>query len=186
MKLLLCISFYFFAFGDVNVTLKNNTEAEEKARVQLERILSNYEISQWLFTKEIMINEKEFIPFSHPTLTINTRYLDNDLKQMSTFIHEQFHWLQEKRSKDFEAAINDFKQMFPEVPEAKDGGARDVYSTYLHLVVCNLEYEAMTSLVGKAEARKIIEGWKHYSWIYDKVLNDPRIPEITKKHNITI
>ncbi|HZY81082.1 MAG TPA: hypothetical protein VFE50_16275 [Cyclobacteriaceae bacterium] len=183
MRLLLLI---FVFFSDVNITLKNNTEAEQKAKVQLERIIATYRISQWLYTKDIMINEKEYIPFSHPILTVNHRYLDNDLKQMSTFIHEQFHWTENRKAKEFAAAINEFKQMFPEVPVGKDGGARDSYSTYLHLIVCNLEYEAMTSIVGQAEARKVIESWSHYKWIYDKVLNDTRIAEVTKKHGITI
>jgi hypothetical protein len=59
----------------------------------------------------------------------------------------------------------------PSGPE--QGGARDTYSTYLHLVVCQLEYDSVSDIVGEARARAVIESWTHYPWIYREVLQRP-------------
>jgi hypothetical protein len=175
-----------FAQVPIKITLINNTSKEQQAKAQLERLVTKYDLSPWLFTKDIDINEKEWIPFSHPKLTVNHRYLDNDNAQLSTFLHEQFHWWEDQKQKNFESAIAEFKMLYPEVPVGKAGGAKDTYSTYLHLVVCDLEFQVMTKLTGETEARKIISGWKHYTWIYEKVLNDQRVREIVKKHDLLI
>jgi hypothetical protein len=68
------------------------------------------------------------------------------------------------------------------VPSGAEGGARDAESTYRHLLVCDLEYQAMTSLVGEATARKTLAAMTHYQWIYDKVLSDARVREIALRH----
>lgn len=74
------------------------------------------------------------------------------------------------------AAMEDFEALFPNVPSSADGGARDDRSTYRHLPVCDMEYQALTALVGEGTAREALAGITHYEWIYQKVLNDLRIP----------
>ena len=63
-----------------------------------------------------------------------------------------------------------------EVPVGAPEGAVDENSTYLHLVVCYLEYQAMRELLGEFKSRQIMEFWAtdHYTWIYRTVLEKPR------------
>lgn len=171
----------------LEITLKNGTDKERRGKEQLERIIKQYQnqINQWIYTTKIVIDENA-IPFSHPVLTLNCNYPDNDLQQLANFLHEQFHWLEEQRSEQREGAISEFKSMFPDVPVKGGTGARSSYSTYLHLIVCDLEYQAMTKVVGEKNTREILSGWKHYTWIYDKVLNDQRIRDINQKHGFFV
>ena len=86
--------------------------------------------------------ESGVIPHSHPVLTLSTRNKsDDDL--LSTFLHEQIHWYGVEKDEQVEGAIKDFKEMYPKVPVGNRQGARDEFSTYLHLFICYLEYKSM-------------------------------------------
>lgn len=172
---------------EIEISLKNGTDQEKKGKEQLERIVEQYHdtIKKWIFTTKVEIDENT-IPFSHPVLTLNCNDLDNDVKQLSTFLHEQFHWLEESVPAQREKTIQDFKALFPEVPVGGRTGARSSYSTYLHLIVCDLEFQSMTQVVGEEKARQILSEWTHYTWIYDKVLHDGRIREISVKNGFLI
>ncbi|MEM8509592.1 MAG: hypothetical protein AAF717_17300 [Bacteroidota bacterium] len=169
------------------IHLKNGSEKEKQARKQLERILATYDskINQWYFTNKIEIDENT-IPFSHPTLTLNCNFLNEDVKQLATFLHEQFHWLEEEKKEVREKAIAEFRQIFPEVPVRGGQGARNEYSTYLHFIVCDLELQAMTQVVGEKMARQLLSEWTYYQWIYDKVLNDKRIRAVNTKYGFIL
>jgi len=82
--------------------------------------------------------------------------------------------------------VAEMEALFPEVPSPAEGGARDAESTYRHLPVCDLEYQAMTPLVGAKAARETLESFTHYDWIYDKVLNDPRVREVALRHGFDV
>lgn len=69
---------------------------------------------------------------------------------------------------------------------ALDGGARDEQSTYRHILVCDMELQALTTLVGRIAARETLAQHTHYEWIYDKVLNDPRIREVALRHGFNV
>lgn len=168
------------------VRLANGSEAEARTRDQLLRLVREHDVSEWIHTTEILIDETQ-IPHSHPVLTLHTRHLGNDLALMSTFIHEQFHWLEEGETlHDFRAAMRDFEAIFPDAPGRSGGGARDVESTYRHLVVCDLELQGMTRLFGEQRARETLGAITHYEWIYERVLGDPRIREVNRRHGFTI
>nr|WP_299069895.1 hypothetical protein [uncultured Allomuricauda sp.] len=172
---------------NIEISLKNRNEKELKAEAQLQRIIETYksDINTWIFTTKVEINENT-IPFSHPVLTLNCNYLNDDLKQLSNFLHEQFHWLEEAKKELREKAISEFKEIYPDVPVKGKEGARNEYSTYLHLIVCDLEFQAMTEVVGEQMARHILSEWKHYRWIYNKVLNDKRVREVNTKYGFNI
>lgn len=79
--------------------------------------------------------------------------------------------------------IADFKIIYPKVP--KVGGARNEYSTYLHLAVCYLEYKALSSFIGAEEARTILLDFatndEIYPWIYKQVLERTSEIEVVLK-----
>jgi hypothetical protein len=172
---------------NLQVTLRNGDDKEVEAKNQLERIVNTYDklISKWLFTKRIVI-DKNGIPFSYPFLTLNCNYLDNDLKQLSNFLHEEFHWFVETMPVQEKNAINEFKKVFPVVPVKGGEGAKDEYSTYLHLIVCDLEFQSMTKLIGEESARQVLTEWNHYTWIYKTVIENKNIREINATNGFVI
>ena len=177
-----CIS-VAFANTVLTVELGEGSEPEEAARSQLLRLVEEYDVDRWLFTDTVLIDDGQWIPHSHPVLTLNSRYLEDDLSQLATFLHEQFHWYASERQDQVESAIAEFRELFPDVPSGR-AGARNEYSTYLHLVICDLEFGAMQELVGDKEARSVLTRWQHYTWIYDQVLNNPAIRPINVKNGL--
>jgi hypothetical protein len=158
------------AAAQVTIELASNTSLEQRGREQLQRLLHTYDLSPWLFTRAVRI-ESYVIPHSHPVLTVNTRYLENDTAQVATFIHEQLHWFLVEREAATDSAVAELRRMYPEVPNTPPEGAKDEESTYLHLLVCTLELEGTASIFGDAVARRTLEGWKHYTWVYRQVLD---------------
>jgi hypothetical protein len=166
--------------------LKQNSRTERQTRDQMQRLLRTYDINQWIFTRSILIDDTA-IPHSHPVLTLHTRHLKDDELLLATFIHEQFHWWAERNSEATRLSIAELREMFPKVPVAAPEGAANEDSTYLHLVVCYLEYRALRELLGELKSRQIIEFWTtdHYTWIYRTVLERPReISTVLFKHKL--
>ena len=168
-------------------TLANSMPAEIQVKSQLERLLKTYDVSKWIATNAIIIDEKTAIPHSHPVLTLNTRHIKDDELLLATFVHENMHWFVIREDGKIEAAVKEFKTMFPKVPTAGPEGANGENSTYNHIAVCYLEYRAMRELLGELKAKQIIEFWStdHYTWIYKTVLERPRdIGQIMFKYNL--
>ena len=175
------------AQAGLNIKLANSTPAEVQSKAQLERLLKTYDLSKWIVTKSIVIDEKTAIPHSHPVLTLNTRHLKDDELMVSTFVHEQMHWFVMQEGRDMDGAIAEFKKLFPTVPAKGPEGARDESSTYLHIGVCYLEYRAVRELMVELRAKQVMDFWStdHYKWIYRTVLERPRdIGQIMFKFNL--
>lgn len=165
---------------ELQIRLEHGSEAEALTRDQLLRLVREYDVGRWLFTRTIRIDERQ-IPHSHPVLTLHTRHLGDDMHLLSTFIHEQFHWFVAERDAQRDSAIGEFRAKWPEVPVGDGRGARDEFSTYLHLIVCDMELQGMERLVGRDRAVATLDGITHYRWIYDRVLSDPAVREVTRR-----
>ena len=165
------------AFGQarLEIVLKQGTPGEARTRDQLQRILATYDLSPWIYTKSIVIDERA-IPFSYPVLTLHTRHAKDDELLLSTFVHEQFHWFLTERREATEEAITDLRKLFPIVPAGGTAGARDEYSTYLHLLVCYLEQQADLQLLGELRTKQVMDFWAtdHYTWVYETVVSRSR------------
>ena len=168
---------------EIRIDAANGSDLEKRGVEQLRRLLKTYDLERWIFTDAVRI-ESYVIPHSHPVLTVNTRYIDRDDLQVATFVHENFHWYVIERQQQLAAAIDEHRALFPDAPGRDGGGARDPNSTYLHLVVCDLEYRAMIDLFGAERARKTIESWDHYPWVYERVLADPRVHAVNARHGL--
>ena len=60
-------------------------------------------------------------------------------------------------------------------------------STYLPLIVCSLELQALIELVGEARARQQLERWTHYTWVYRTVLADMgRLEKVLRHHGVVM
>lgn len=172
------------AQGKVEISLKNQSKSEEQTRERLQKLLGQYDLSKWLFTRKVMV-EDGVIPHSHPILTMNTRE-DGDVL-LATFVHEQIHWFLDDHDAQTEQAKTELRAIYPKVPVGPPNGARNEESSYLHLIVTWLEYEAMRELVGPARARTVFEAKRYYRWIYQTVLSDgPKIKAVIEKHRLMI
>ena len=168
------------------IGLQNGSEREARMAADLRAVFRKYDLAPWVLTQNILIDESQ-IPHSHPILTIHTRYIDDELRLLSTLVHEQLHWLEEPPWLGrFRAAMQDYEGLFPVVPDSDEGGARDAESTYRHLLVCDLEFQAMSALVGESTARETLASFSHYSWIYDRVLTDSRVREVALRHGFNV
>lgn len=170
---------------DIEITTKSNSTYEQKVAKRVEGLLEEYDLSKWIFTRKVLV-EDHVIPHSHPVLTLNTKKQGND-GLLSTFIHEQLHWHFEEHKDAERAAIAELKTMYKDVPVGNGEGARDEYSTYLHLMVCYLEYVGLMELVGKERAEAVITKMNHYKWIYRQVLKDGEvISALIDKHQLNL
>ena len=178
MKKVLCLqitvlllSIASFAQEKIEITLKTSSPRELQTKEQLQRLLKTYDLSKWVFTRSILIDEKA-IPHSHPALTLHTRHLKDDDLLLSTFVHEQMHWFLSQHEKETKEALKEIQTLFAkEAPvEAIDKG-EDEYA-YIHILVNYLEYRADKELLGELRAKQLIEFWTtdHYEWMYKTVL----------------
>jgi hypothetical protein len=168
----------------LDIRLYSGTTLEQRGREQLIEILKTHNLEKWLFTRAVVIQSR-VIPHSHPVLTLNTRHLDDNVAQLATLLHEQLHWfITDHVSKAAtEAAMQELRRLFPHAPTEPPMGARGERSTYLHLIICYLELEALSELLGVETARSKLATWDYYTWVYAKVLTDTeRIREIVGRH----
>lgn len=157
---------------EIAIRLHSGNEREVKAEAQLRRLLREYDLSPWFFTREVLI-ESGVVPHAYPVITLSTRYTDGrDERQLSTFLHEQIHWFLNVDEAALLATFGDLREMYPEVPVGRPEGSRTECSTYLHLIVCWFELEAMTKLIGSERARQVLGGKGYYTWVYRRVLED--------------
>ncbi len=170
------------------VFLASGHEREHQACAQLERLLTSNTLTKWTYTADIRI-QRLAVPQSHPVLTLNTKYLDRDDLALATFLHEQIHWFAAARSEAVQAAISDFRSLYPDVPVGFPEGARNEHSTYLHLIINYLEYAALQEVLGREAARHVMEFrcQNLYTVIYRTVLTDAdRIRTVLTRHGLMI
>jgi hypothetical protein len=172
----------------VSITLANENERESVARDQLARLLDRYDLRKWQFTNRVRI-EQGAMPHSHPVLTLNTAYPNDDHLVLANYLHEQLHWFLTKRRGRARRALRDVRDRYPDPPVERPRGAGSAGSSYLHYLVCFLEHEALIEVVGSDEARRVIEFWctHHYTEIYRTVLRDAEgIREIVEGHGLRV
>jgi hypothetical protein len=182
-----CLTVALHAQTGLEITLKRGSAREAQTKEQLQRLLRSYDVSRWLFTTSVIVDEQA-IPHSHPVLTLHTRHLQDDALLLSTFVHEQLHWFLEQDQKKKGDAIRELRSVFPTVPSRPPEGAQDENSTYLHLLDCYLEYRAVQALLGELQARQVMEFWAtdHYTWVYKTVLERSRdIGGVVSKYKLS-
>ncbi len=171
--------------GGLEISLERGSKEESATRDQLLRLLEQFDVENLIVTRRIHI-ESGVIPHSHPVLTLHTAHLSEDERLLSTFLHEQLHWLLTD-DPGTGAAMTDLEKLYPGIPVGYPDGARDRSSSYLHLVVCHLEHQAMSRLVGAEASRRTMRGWRHYRWIYATILEDyDRIAVILEEHQLKL
>jgi hypothetical protein len=152
----------------------------------LEHLVQVYDLKPFIFTDMIHIQSR-VVPHSHPVLTLNSRFAESPHRLLSVFLHEQLHWWGEMNPEKVNLAIKDLKNLIPVIP--KEGMARNQQSTYLHFIICYLDYRALQHFLGKKQADHIlvtmIEEDKIYPWIYGRIFEKYHdIEGIIRKHQL--
>ncbi len=156
------------------VRLANGTDDERRTQTELEGLFTAHDLTPWCFTIDVLIDEATRLPHSHPVLTLNTG--NRGRRLLAVYVHEQLHWFCHERTDVVDALINDeLEQRYPQVPVGYPDGCRSTFSTYLHLIVCWQEIDALRRLVTPADAdrfgRHMAESG-YYRWVYDTVMDD--------------
>jgi len=172
----------------ISIETANGTRRELLAEAALKKLLAEYDVSKWIFTREILIEEGA-IPHSRPILTITPRSLNDDTLFLSSFLHEQIAWfLYPDRNYEVMQAVGELRRLYPEAPVGgTEEGAKDEDSNYRHLISNLLEFSAMVEVVGEELAIATMERKDHYTWVYETVLSDAvKIEEIAQKYDLVI
>jgi hypothetical protein len=162
----------FAATPKLNIKLKNGSEIEQRKKDQIERLEQQYDLKKFTKTRDIEIDSNA-MNHSMPVLTLNAGFLNDDDLALSAYVHEQAHWIFKDRlpfaNRQLEA---DLEQLVPRMPYQWPQGDGGPLTSYYHLAVCMIEWQAMEDLVGAERARKVID-WKktdHYTAIYAEVI----------------
>jgi hypothetical protein len=171
----------------LNIKTKHGFPMEEQRKEQMERLAKQYDLKKYTITRDILI-ERGAMNHSYPVLTLNLRFLDNDDLALSAYVHEQGHWvLMERHRADNPALFEDLQRTFSNMDTRVPDGDGELRSSYFHIAVCMLEWQAMEDLVGPERARKVIE-WKqgdHYKAIYATLLNHrEQVEDVLGRHGV--
>lgn len=127
-----------------------------------------YDLTPFLYTKTIQI-KSDAVSQSHPVLTLNNKYTNYPHKILAVFLHEQFHWWVWMKKKEVALAVADLKKIFPKLTT----------DTYIHLVVCYLEYGAVKFYLGEKSATVVFKDFirkeKLRPWTYSQVLVNNKV-----------
>ncbi|HWN41800.1 MAG TPA: hypothetical protein VNW71_06230 [Thermoanaerobaculia bacterium] len=172
----------------IEIELKQGSPEEVRTRDQLLRLLREHDLGRWIFTRKVVIDgTPRLIPHSHPVLTLSTQSLKDDELLLSTFVHEQLHWYLEENHERAKPALEELRKLYPDAPSGPPGGARDLESTYRHLIVCYWEIRAAKELLGELRGFQVGQFWAqdHYMWIYRKVMEEGyKIGPVIHKHGL--
>lgn len=169
-------AFAFTASAQVKIKTVNNSPEELKIKADLEMLNEKYDLTPWLYTNLVQVDKDAKTPYSHPMLTMSTQqeYLNSTIKLLSSFLHEQFHWHVimngKPTKKEFRKRI---KAEFPNVKVGYPYGSKDEGGTLNHIIVCYLEYIALSELVGQKRAKENLSTNGYYTWVYQTVI-DPK------------
>jgi hypothetical protein len=141
----------------LNITLKHDSEGEQKRKEQIERLANVYDLAKYTITRDIVIDQQA-MNHSTPVLTQNLRFADNDDRALSAYVHEQAHWLlMERHRGQARQMLPELIHMYPNIDVTPPYGDGNQGTSYIHLVVLMLEWQALEDLLGGARARAVME-----------------------------
>lgn len=172
--------------ASLDISLKHGSAHEQDLKKQLERLTAAHDLSTWIQTDKIVVDEKT-IPHSHPVLTLHTRHYNDDGALVSTFIHEQMHWWLSRHRSQTRLALREIRQRYPVLAVGYPDGADSLASSQEHLLVIYLELDGVERVLGKAERERLLAYWSndHYKKLYEIVARDREpIGAIVRKHQL--
>lgn len=157
----------------LNITLKHNSAGEQKRKEQIEQLAEKYDLAKYTITRDIVIDQQA-MNHSSPVLTQNLRFLDNDDRALSAYVHEQAHWLlMERHRGQAREMLPELIRLYPNIDIKPPYGDGHQGTSYMHLVVLMLEWHALEDLLGADRARAVMEFKRqdHYKDLYATVMD---------------
>ena len=170
--------------SELNIVEINPSGRTQATKTVLTGLLRKYDLSPYIFTNRIQI-QAQVSPHSHPILTLNTRDAQLPDRLLGQFLHEQIHWFVEARPEQQAKAMDELKKMYPTLPADPSKVAISSESTYLHLIVCYLELQALKQYLGAEKAYQQVKALDLYGWVYETVAKDEfKIAAILAKYDL--
>jgi hypothetical protein len=163
--------------GRIRVDIDLEHAAREAGRVarMLARLRARHDLTRFEYTLHVRVVPASQT-YSHPILTLGTRFAETEDHLLATYLHEQMHWylwrLGGPDHDPVEAFFDELVRRYPKAPTQLPEGARSYEQTYLHIVVCFLELKAVAEFIGFDRAAELAKTQYGYRWIYKTVLRD--------------
>ena len=132
----------------VDIRTAHGTDTENAAASALRTVLAGHDLRRWMFTDLVLIDETIRGGFSHPLTISPPRLIQHPALALTTFLHEELHWLEGPGT---DSAIAEASERWPD-PPPPPAGCRTAQSTWLHMSVCALEYQSLSFCHRRAEA----------------------------------
>ncbi len=157
-------------------------------RTWLAALRKRHDLTRYEYTRLVRVMPAS-ATYSHPILTLGTRFTETEDQLLATYLHEQMHWyLYELGGHDHDPVAPFFDELvrrYPDAPTRLPEGARNYEQTYVHLVVCWLELAVTAEFIGRERAFALAETVYGYRWIYRTVLRDwPALQALFTAHGI--
>jgi len=177
-----------FAFAQtpkLNIRLAHGYVEEMKKRQQIERLAEHYDLSKYTITRDLVIEERA-INHAAPVLTLNLLFLDNDDRALGVYVHEQGHWvLMTRHRNQTRDMFEELTKLYPNIridPPYGDGNRR---TSYMHLPVIMLEWQALEDLLGVARARAVMKRANNYTDLFATVIDHrPQMEDFLKRYDV--
>lgn len=167
----------------VDIRPAHGSEREQAGADALRTVLAEHDAPRFLLTDVAWVNGEIRGGFSHPLTLSPATLLREPLAALTTFLHEQMHWVQ---GPGLDAATTEVAERWPDPPPSPEG-SHSAQSSWLHLTVCTLEYLAIGELIGPEAATAVLSQEKHYSWMYGKILADPGwFADLLSRHGLAV
>jgi len=154
----------------VDIRTAHGTDRERAASLALRAVLVEHDLRRWMLTDLVTIDETIRGGVSHPLTISPSLLMRRPALALTTFLHEQLHWLEGSGT---DSASAEASKRWPDPPALSAGGATDPTSTWLHISVCALEYQSLSEILGPSAAAAELRQHSSYSWIYGQILAAP-------------
>ena len=173
----------------IDVDIEEAQRAADRVRGWLMALRGRHEgLARFEYTRHVRIVPAS-ATYSHPILTLGTRFAESEDHLLSTYLHEQMHWyLWRLGGPDHDPVAPFFDELvrrYPKAPTRLPDGGRNFEQTYVHLVVCWLELKATSEFIGWDRAAALAETNYGYRWIYRTVVRDfDMLGKLFEQHGI--
>jgi hypothetical protein len=159
----------------IDTDLEHAAREAQRVRNWLGALRQRHNLAPYEYTRHVQVVPAS-ATYSHPILTLGTRFTDTEDHLLATYLHEQMHWyLSRLGGFDHDPIapfFNELVRRYPRAPTRLPEGARNYEQTYAHIVVNWLEIEVTSQFIGWERARELANTQFGYRWIYRTVIND--------------
>ena len=155
--------------GGIDIRTAHGSSKETAGAAALRAVLAEHDLRRWMFTNLVVVDERIDGGFSHPLTPSPGLLVQRPELALTSFLHEQVHWLEGPGTDD---ATAEARERWPDPPPFP-AGARDAQSTWLHMSACALEHQSLAEILGTTAAADELRQHDRYSWIYSLILAEP-------------